>query len=160
MQPHPASFVLRFRVCARKFVYFQHRVAKLGPAYLNCNERQSSCTRKKADPRRGCLTCEFTIQHKLFLEETAKELKHLRRTTRAGSRKWPLKKIMESVNEVASLASRKGTNPRWTVAVGLFISVYRDEQSKKRSIDHHQLQAEAEAKAAEAQEKRERNRRR
>lgn len=133
---HPTSFVNRFRVVARKVIYFQERVSKLGPAYLDCNERQSSCTRRKADPRKGCPTCEFTIQHKIFVEETEKELRVLKGTTREGARKWPLKRLLEIVYEVAHMSNRyKDTNdPKWPVALSNMISVYRNEYSKLKAI--------------------------
>lgn len=131
------SFVARFRVAARKFVYFQYRASKLGPAYQSCNERQTSCTRKRAEPRRGCPNCEWTIQYQTFLKELDAELSLVKGGSRKGALRWPRKMLLKTVYDVASLAASrdKGFGPKWTVVTSLLVSIYRDEVAKKRSID-------------------------
>ena len=144
----PASFVNRFRVCARKLIYFQKRIAKLGPMYLSCNEKQTGCTRTKADPRKGCTDCEFTIQYKIFIKELEEELKHVKNGTRKGARKWPSKYLLDQLVEVATISySTKRKSPKWTVIVNMLISVYRDEIAKMRAIDNYTPDKEAQVPA-------------
>lgn len=131
------SFVARFRIVARKFIYFQHRASKLGPSYHGCNERQSACTRRNADPRRGCPNCEWTVQWQTFLKELDAELSKVKGGTREGARRWPRKALLESVYQVIGLANKykDSEGPNWTVVTSLLVSVFRDERAKKESID-------------------------
>jgi hypothetical protein len=113
-------------------------MAKKGPQYLNCNERQTSCTRRQAQPRKGCPTCEFTIQFKIFTTELEKELKKLPKGTRKGARRWPISMLLETVSEIATLSHRYKDKPfpnNWAVPVTMLIGVYRDEAGKKSAID-------------------------
>lgn len=149
------SFALRFRIACRKFVYFQGRTAKLGPQYLDCNERQTSCTRRKAQPRKGCPDCEYTIQYKFFLAELEKELKTLPSGTRKGERIWPTKKLLEQVSETASIsASRKQRDPKWPVIVDIMVLIYRDEEAKKKTINAYQAEQAVPTNARESKERR------
>lgn len=128
----------RFRVAVRKAIYFQDRIAKKGPKYANCNERQTSCTNRKAQPRLGCPTCEYTVQYKIFREELDKELESLKHGTRTGARRWPSKLLLELVVETGTLAnSIEGYDPNWTVVVTNLVSIYRSEGSKKRTIESY-----------------------
>lgn len=120
-------------------MYFQSRIAKLGPAYMNCDETQSSCVRRKADPRRGCPNCEFTIQYGFFKKELEEELRKLPRSTREGADKWPTEYLLKVLSDVATLSGsvkkgRKGKN--WSVVTSTLVSVYRDEVTKKQVIDN------------------------
>lgn len=134
----PKSFVNRFRVTARKFLYFQKRITKLGPKCYGCNERQTSCTQRGAQPRKGCPDCEFTIQYKIFLKELEDELRKVKGGTRKGMRKWPLKLMLTTVIEVASITSTsKKTNPKWPVPLANLVSVYRGEDAKKQMIENY-----------------------
>jgi hypothetical protein len=112
-------------------------MAKQGPQYLNCNERQSNCNRKQAQPRKGCPNCEFTIQYKIFIKELEKELKQLKTGTRKGAKRWPLQMLLEAVAEIATLSHRhKDHIPgHLSVPVVTLIGVYRDEDGKKKAID-------------------------
>lgn len=135
-QSRPASFANRFQVACRKYIYFNKRMSKKGPAYMNCNERQSSCTRRKAEPRKGCPTCEFTIQHTMFRKELDAELKALKRGTRKGARRWPSQLLLDTLVEVASLShTTKKMNPKWTVATSTLVSIYRNEVAMAQAID-------------------------
>lgn len=132
----PKSFVRRFRVTVRKFLYYQKRISKLGPTYYNCNSQQSDCTRRGAKPRQGCPDCEFTIQTRQFENELEGVLRKLKLGTRKGNRKWPAKRMLETVMEVGHISSlSKEMNPNWTVPVSTLVSIYRDETAKMRLID-------------------------
>lgn len=134
------SFVQRFRVTARKFTYFQKRLSKLGPSYYNCNELQSSCTRKAAQSRRGCPNCEYTIQYKGFIKELEQELRAIPKGTRKGARKWPSSYLLKLVVEAGSIAnSIKGTDPKWPVTTSMMVSLYRGEVQKMQAIDSFNL---------------------
>jgi hypothetical protein len=129
------SFLERFRVAVRKFLSFQKRITKLGPAYYSCNERQTSCTRRSAQPRKGCPNCEFTIQTKIFRTELADELKKVK-GTRKGAKRWPSKTLIELVIEVGSLAStRKDVDPQWPVITARLVGIYRAENAKMKAIE-------------------------
>lgn len=107
---------------------------------MNCNEQQSTCTRKRASPRTGCQDCEFTIQYNIFRAELEKELKTIRGTTREQHRKWKAERMLKIVNESASLAnSRKGFHKNWPETVALFVSLYRDEVARIKMIDNWNL---------------------
>lgn len=121
---------------ARKYVYFTEDITKLGPQYSNCNERQTSCTSRKARPRDGCPNCEYTIRYKLFNTELASELATLKRGTRAGARKWPLSFLLNLVSEVASM-SYSDNRDGWTVVMSQLVGVYKSEEAKKRAIDNY-----------------------
>lgn len=133
----PKSFVNRFRVVARKCIYFQKRVAKLGPGYFDCNEKQNSCTRRRdAKPEQGCPNCEYTIQYKIFIRELDNEIRRLKRTTWAGNHKWPNPKLIRLVSEIASISgSTKTRDGNWTVVIDTLVSVYRDESAKISYVD-------------------------
>lgn len=136
MRLRPANFVDRLRVACRKVIYFQKRMAKKGPQYLSCNERQTSCTRAKRNPRNGCPDCEYTIQYKIFIKELEAELKRIPKSTYRGYRIWPVQRLLDTVAEVATMAhSRKGINPKWSMATSIFVSVYRDESAKIQAIE-------------------------
>ena len=125
----------------RKFLYFQKRLSKLGPGFFSCNERQSSCTRTSAKPRRGCPDCEFTIQTKIFHKELDEELKKLK-GTREGQRKWNRKVLLDTVLEIMSLAgTSKVTKPEWPVNVANMVSIYREESGKMKAIDNFNMSA-------------------
>lgn len=135
------SFSERFRVTVRKFLYFQKRIAKLGPNYYSCNERQTSCVRRSAQPRTGCPNCEFTIQTKIFQKELDDEL-HKLKGTRKGAKRWPRKMLLNLVIEVGSLASsRKDLDPMWPVVTANMVNIYRSESAKIKSIDNFNLTA-------------------
>lgn len=103
---------------------------------MNCNENQSHCTRRKAEPRKGCPTCEFTIQYKMFLSELEAELKAQKRGTRKGARRWPSRMLLDTVVEVASLShTTKKLNPKWSVPTSTLVSVYRNEVAMSQAID-------------------------
>lgn len=103
----------------------------MGPDYLSCNEFRTSCTRTGADPFNGCLTCEYTIQRKQFLEDTEKKLENLPRGTWKGQTNWPLDYLLKQVIETSAVSSsRKGTDPNWTVVVANLVSIYRSEDAK------------------------------
>jgi hypothetical protein len=126
----------RFRVAARKVIAFRAAIAKLGPAYQDCNEWQSSCTRRKAQPTKGCPDCEYTIRHAKFLEELDEQLKNIKHGTRKGGQKWPRKLLLKQLTEVATFAnSQEGIDPTWAVTSTHLISIYRGEEAKKRAID-------------------------
>jgi hypothetical protein len=122
---------------ARRFIYFQMVMAKKGPQYANCNDRQTSCTRTNAQPRLGCPNCEYTIQRKqILIDEADRELLYLRRGTRTGGQKWPRSYLLKTLIDVASLAnSREGFDPQWTVVTAVLVGVYRDERDKRQSIE-------------------------
>jgi hypothetical protein len=132
-------------VAARKLIYFYKRIAKLGPAYLNCNERQSSCTRPAKKPRRGCPDCEYTIQRRYFLDELAKELA-LVTQSRESARKWPPEHLLRLVGEAAAAdrAQPRGHGRRWNVVLATLVAVYRDEQGKAKAIDAYNLKQQVE----------------
>ena len=120
MQFSRFDFVDRLRVTARKTISFQKRIAELGPAYLNCNERQTACSRRNANQREGCPTCEFTIQYQQFQKELEKEL------IAAGSSMEKVLKVSVFLNDIADYKGmnevykgRFGSKPpvRTTVAV-------------------------------------------
>lgn len=132
----PKSFAARFRTAVRKFLYYQKRISKLGPGYFNCNERQSSCTRRSAQPRKGCPTCEYTIQTKIFHKELDDELRKVKGGTRQVARKWPREQLLKLAVEAGSLASiRKTNDPEWPILLSLMVSIYRDEAAKLRAIE-------------------------
>lgn len=111
---------------------------------MNCNSRQSSCTRKKAKPRQGCPDCEFTIHYKQFRKALDKELSQVK-STREQARKWSGEYLLKIVGEIAHLASLyKNTGPNWTVVTAVLVAVYRDEIAKMKSIDNWKLIQEAE----------------
>lgn len=109
-------------------------MARKGPDYYDCNERQSTCTRAKAKPRTGCPDCEFTVQYKMFLKELERDLRKVRGTTRIGARRWPSKMLIETVAEIASIAlGTTGKRGDWTVVNSTLVSIYRDEANKEKS---------------------------
>lgn len=116
-------------------------MAKKGPQYLTCNERQSNCedsVSKRAQPRKGCPTCEYTIQRKIFLEKLDHDLKYLKRGTRPGARKWPSSYLLKIVSEIGGFAnSLEGIDPTWSVVTTNLVSVYRNEKAIKDAIDTH-----------------------
>lgn len=106
---------------------------------MNCDEYQSSCTRRKADPRNGCTTCEFTVQYGFFKKELEEELRKLPKSTREGAIKWPTEYLLKTLMDVATVngtvkKGRKGKN--WTVVTSTLVSIYRDEVAKKETIDN------------------------
>jgi hypothetical protein len=130
------SFVDRFRIAVRRFVYYSDGIAKLGPQYFGCNERQSTCTRRAAQSRIGCPNCEFTIKTNEFKQRLGQELKYMRRGTRQGIRKWNVKFLINLVVEIGGVAgSFEGINPEWPVPILRLVSIYRDESKKKRISD-------------------------
>ena len=135
------SFVARYRVAVKKFLYFQKRLAKLGPAYFDCNERQSSCTRRSAQPRQGCPNCEFTVQTKIFHAELDQLLKNVKGGTRKGERRWPRDVLLKLCVEAGSFANRESPDPNWPVTTALMVSIYRDESAKIKAIDNFNLTA-------------------
>ena len=137
--PFPlVNFADRFRIAVRKIIHFNKSISKLGPMYYNCNERQSSCTRMYARPRQGCPNCEFTIQYKQMLVEMEKELKTFPKGTRQGASKWPMKKLIEMVNEISYIATtNKRNRPTWDVTTSMMVGIYRSEMSKMKAIDDY-----------------------
>ena len=98
-------------------------MAGKGPQYLNCNAEQTSCTRKKAQPRLGCPTCEFTIHYKMFRKELDEELEVVPRGTRQGAIRWPVEQLLKHVVEVATIAnSIEGNEKSWPVQVALKVN--------------------------------------
>lgn len=140
------NFVRRFRVVARKSIYFHKRVHKLGPGYYNC---PSDCTRKQADMRNGCPTCEYMIQWNGFKAECEKEIAKNSPGPQADI-DWPVSLILHYLNDVSTFDTQvrgKGYNPNWTVTTLALIGVYRDELQKSRAEDDWNREQEAKAQA-------------
>lgn len=143
------DFVDRLRFTIGKLIAFQKRIANLGPMYMNCNERQTSCTRRNRDERNGCPNCEFTIQHKIFQTELENGLESLPRMTRAASLEWPKEYLIQVANETASIsASTKGIGRQWTIPTSLFVSIYRDEINKVKTVENYRLTSSVDAPAS------------
>lgn len=122
-------------------MYFQKRISKLGPSYYSCNDRQIGCTRRQAQPRRGCPNCEYTIQTKIFHKELDDELKKLK-GTRKGAKRWPKKVLLDLVIDIGSLASsRKDIDPMWPLVTANMVSIYRSESAKIKAIDDFNITA-------------------
>jgi hypothetical protein len=120
---------------------------KKGPAYSNCNERQSSCTRRDAKPRQGCPNCEFTILYKAFVAKLTDELSRLRKGTRKGARRWPVKDLIKTAVEVASVSgSSEVMLDTWTVPVSILVSIYRGEDAKIKAAENYVPPSETETK--------------
>lgn len=119
-------------------------MAKKGPGYLTCGGDRSQCTGRKADPRNGCPTCEYTIQEKIFRQELDTKLKFMKRGTRKGMRKWPSSVLVATANEIAGIsASSKKIKPNWPIPVVILVSIYRDELRKRKVVANFNLAQQA-----------------
>lgn len=154
MPSRPASFVSRYKVAVRKSLAFQKRIAKLGPLYLDCNQKQSTCTRSRQNPRMGCPDCEFTIEYNHFIETLKTALDYdMPKGTRTGQRVWPPKFVLDIVYEMAFYSSQnEKTNPKWPVHITMLVGIYKDEVSKMRATESWQLNQQAQAALNKPQE--------
>lgn len=115
---------------------------------MNCNEKQSNCTRAKAKPRLGCPDCEYTIQYNMFVKELEDELRTMKGGTRKAGQRWPLKYLLQVVHDVSYQSSlTKTTGRNWTVITTLLVNIYRDERAKIEAVERYNLNQSAQNKA-------------
>lgn len=98
-----------------------------------------TCTRRNAEPRKGCPNCEYTIQTKLFHEELDKELRTIKGGTRKGAKRWDRTFLLRMVVEIGSIASKKTGDPDLPILTAMMVSMYRDESAKIQAIDGFNL---------------------
>jgi hypothetical protein len=131
---HRASFRRRFRIVARKYIYFHRAVYKLGPGYANC---PTDCTRRDADMANNCPKCEYQHRWKLFEKECEAEIAK-KSPGPAADAEWPMSLVLRYLNEVADADSAYGgkrIKPTWTVLMSQLVRIYRDEIAKARAED-------------------------
>lgn len=131
------SFLRRVRVYARKQLYFERGVVKLGPAYFGC---PVECGGPKADPANGCPKCEVTLRRKRLEEEVLKAFRDGSPGPDADKR-WPIDIVAFNANMAANAASvrKRGHHPKWTVAFARIVDIYRSEVSRMRATDSYNL---------------------
>lgn len=111
---------------------------------MNCNQFQSDCTRKQAAPRKGCPTCEFTINWNQFKKALDQELKKVK-CSRTQARQWNGDYLLKLVTETAYQAGlHKKSGRKWTVTTSILVSVYRSEIEKIKAIENFNLMQAAE----------------
>jgi hypothetical protein len=143
-----ASFVQRFRVVARKLLYFQREVSELGPRYFDCsNPPTQQCNGPDKDPRSGCPNCKYTHLWKRFERDCQKAFDRDSTNPARDNREWPLKTILTQLSTVmrANGQTRKGYHPRWSINMARMIDIYRDEVGRMKSIDSWNQKQEMEA---------------
>ena len=80
-----------------------------------------------------------------MIKELTQELRKLPYGTWKGEVRWPALKLLETVYEVASMASRKKIGRKCPQNVKMLINIYKDEDAKKRSIDTYNLTQEGDS---------------
>lgn len=112
--------------------------------YLDCNSKQTSCTRKRSDPRNGCPNCEYTIQYNQFMSNLESELSV--KGNAEQRRKWSIKFLLDLVGKVSHQSTLHTTYGRdWTVVTTALVNIYRDERDKIKAIESFKLHQEIEA---------------
>jgi hypothetical protein len=131
------SFLRRCRVYARKQLYFERGILKLGPQYFGC---PVDCSGPKADQRNGCPKCEYVIRRKRFEDEVLAEFRKGSPGPEMDSQ-WPINVIAYNVNTAAVAASlrRRGYHPSWTYTFCRIVDIYRAESNRMRAIDNYNL---------------------
>jgi hypothetical protein len=97
------------------------------------------CTRPSKQPRKGCPTCEFTIQYKIFLHEMEQEFRRGAPTHR-DNRKWPVRHMLDVYAQVAAADAAvrgKGQDRKWSVVTAILVSIVRDERGKSDAVDYY-----------------------